>query len=189
MKAVLEGLLFISGDNGLNVKQIMEILEIDVDECKRLIKELYADYTNNDRGIKLELLGGSFKLTTKAEHKKYYEKLVSEEQNTNLSQQALEVLSIIAYNGPISRVKVDKIRGVNSSYIVRKLVLLNLIEDCGKSDEIGRPLLYKVTNNFLNYFGLGSIKELPDIKEVHKNSTEENLFETRYNENKKNDDN
>ena len=182
MKAALEGLLFISGDTGLTLKQISEILEITIDESKNLLKELYIDYKKENRGIKLEFLGEHFKLTTKKEHQKYYEKLVIDEQNTKLSQSALEVLSIIAYNQPISRIQIDKIRGVNSSYVVRKLVLKDLIEDCGRSNEAGRPLLYKVTNNFLNYFGLGSIKDLPDIKEVEVNCEEKNLFETRYSE-------
>ena len=123
MKAALEGLLFISGDNGLTLKQISEILEISIEESKLILKDLYIDYNSEKRGINLEFLGEHFKLTTKKEHKKYYEKLVIDEQSTKLSQSALEVLSIIAYNQPISRIQVDKIRGVNSSYVIRKLVL------------------------------------------------------------------
>lgn len=182
MKAALEGLLFISGDNGLTLKQISEILKINIDESKSLLKELYKDFSSVERGIKLEFLGGHFKLTTKEEHREFYEKLVAEEQNTRLSQSALEVLSIIAYNQPISRIQIDKIRGVNSSYVIRKLVLKNLIDDCGRSQEAGRPLLYKVTDNFLNYFGLGSINDLPEIEPVETKDEEKSLFETRYNE-------
>lgn len=182
MKAALEGLLFISGDNGLTLKQISEILKINIDESKNLLKELYKDFSSVERGIKLEFLGGHFKLTTKEEHREFYEQLVAEEQNTRLSQSALEVLSIIAYNQPISRIQIDKIRGVNSSYVIRKLVLKNLIDDCGRSQEAGRPLLYKVTDNFLNYFGLGSINDLPEIKPVETKYEEKSLFETRYNE-------
>lgn len=182
MKAALEGLLFISGDDGLEIKQIVDILQINLDEAKALIKELYSDYLKSDRGIQIEFLGGKFKLTTKREHSNYYEKLVSSEQEHKLSQAALEVLSIIAYNQPISRVQVDKIRGVSSVYVVRKLVLKNLIEECGRSDEAGRPMLYKTTDQFLNYFGLGSVKELPKINEVEIDNKDYNLFETRYKE-------
>ena len=78
--------------------------------------------------------------------------------------------------------QIDKIRGVSSAYIVRKLVLKNLIEDCGRSEEAGRPLLYKVTNQFLNYFGLGSIKELPKIEEIKQDKKDYDLFETKYHE-------
>ena len=99
-----------------------------------------------------------------------------------MSDSALQVLSIIAYNQPISRVQVDKIRGVSSAYIFRKLVLKNLIEDCGKSDEPGKPTLYKVTDHFLDYFGLGSIKELPEIKEVIIEDKDDDLFKTKYND-------
>lgn len=180
MKAALEGLLFISGDDGITIKQIMEILEIDQNAAKSLIQELYQDYVNENRGIKLEFLGEHFKLTTKREHFRYFEKLVSSEQKNKLSQSALEVLSIIAYNQPISRIQIDKIRGVNSSYIVRKLVLKNLIEENGRSNEPGRPMLYQVTSHFLNYFGLGSIKELPDIEKIDLKNEEHNLFETKY---------
>lgn len=182
MKAALEGLLFISGDDGLDIKQIMDILEISMEKAKVLIKSLYNDLDKTDRGIKLEFLGGKFKLTTKREHAHYYEKLVYNEQDHKLSQSALEVLSIIAYNQPISRVQIDKIRGVSSAYIVRKLVLKNLIEDCGRSEEAGRPLLYKVTNQFLNYFGLGSIKELPKIEEIKQDEKDYDIFETKYHE-------
>ena len=182
MKAALEGLLFVIGDEGLSLKDIESVLEISDDEAKKLIKELYNDLNQDNRGIKLEYLGEKFKLTTKREHAKYFEKLVQNEQNNKLSDAALEVLSIIAYSGPITRVDIDKIRGVSSAYIVRKLVLKNLIEECGKSEDIGRPMLYKVTNQFLNYFGLGSIKELPEIKEIEKKENNNNLFETKYHE-------
>ena len=182
MKAALEGLLFVIGDEGLSLKDIENVLEISDDEAKKLIKELYNELNQDNRGIKLEYLGEKFKLTTKREHAKYFEKLVQNEQNNKLSDAALEVLSIIAYSGPITRVDIDKIRGVSSAYIVRKLVLKNLIEECGKSEDIGRPMLYKVTNQFLNYFGLGSIKELPEIKEIEKKEKNNNLFETKYHE-------
>ena len=184
MKAIIEGLLFISGDEGLTLEQIKDILEIDINELKKLIKELYQDYQNEDRGIKLELLGNHFKLTTKQEHKDYYKKLIKDEESSKLSQAALETLSIIAYNEPISRLDIDEIRGVGSTYVIRKLVLKGLIEEKGKSDAPGRPTLYGITSNFLDYFGLGSTKELPEIKkkEIEKKEETNNLFETKYQE-------
>ena len=182
MQAALEGLLFVIGDEGLNLKDITNILEITEDEAKIIIKNLYNELNQNTRGIKLEYLGEKFKLTTKKEHAKYFEKLVQNEQGNKLSDAALEVLSIIAYSGPITRVDIDKIRGVSSAYIVRKLVLKNLIEECGRSEDIGRPMLYKITNQFLNYLGLGSIKELPEIKELEKKDNNDNLFDTKYHE-------
>lgn len=186
MKAVVEGLLFISGDEGITLEQLVDILGIDINETKSILKELYKDYSKEDRGIKLELLGNHFKLTTKAEHKKYYQKLVNVEENNNLSQAALETLSIIAYNNPISRIDIDNIRGISSSYIIRKLVLKGLIEEKGKSDAPGRPTLYGVTSSFLDYFGLSSTKELPLINQEKNTNVEDDnksLFETKYTEN------
>lgn len=182
MKSALEGLLFIIGDEGLTLKDIATILEISDDEAKKIIKELSNELNQETRGIALEYFGERFRLTTKTEHSKYFEKLVQNEQKNKLSDAALEVLSIIAYSGPVTRVDIDKIRGVSSAYIVRKLVLKNLIEECGKSEDIGRPTLYKITNQFLNYFGLASTKELPKIKEIEKKEDNDNLFETKYHE-------
>ena len=184
MKALIEGLLFVSGEDGLTLNELSNILNKDKEQVKEVIKELYNDYEDENRGIKLEYLGNHFKLTTKKEHKEYYKKLVEEEENSTLSQAALEVLAIIAYNEPITRIDVDNIRGVNSSYAIRKLMLKGLVEDVGRSEAAGRPKLYGVTTKFLDYFGLGTIDELPKI-EIKENEidTETNLFESKYKEN------
>ena len=181
MKAVIEGLLFLSGDDGISIEEISKIIEKDTNEVKAIIKELYNDYEDPNRGIRLEYLGNKFKLTTKSEHKNYYSKLVNEE-NTTLSESSLEVLAIIAYSGPITRIDIDNIRGVNSSYVLRKLLIKGLIEEDGRSDTAGRPRLYKVTNKFLDYFGLGSIDELPKIEIKEEENTTSDLFESKYKE-------
>lgn len=184
MKAVVEGLLFLSGEDGLTLDEISKIIEKDNNETKNIIKELYNDYSSSDRGIQIEYLGNHFKLTTKKEHKDYYKKLILEEDNSTLSESSLETLAIIAYNAPITRVDVDNIRGVNSSYIVRKLLLKGLIEEVGRSDAPGRPRLYNVTPRFLDYFGLGSIDELPKLEEKEDIIDDEKyLFESKYTEN------
>ena len=186
-KAVVEGLLFVSGEEGLSLDEISNIIEKDKVETSKIIKELYSDYQNNCRGMNIEFLGNKFKFTTKMEHKEYYKKLIKEEENSPLSQSALETLAIIAYNAPITRICVDEIRGVNSSYVIRKLLLKGLIEEVGKSDAPGRPNIYNVTSRFLDYFGLGNISELPKIepKEVIEND-ESDLFKSKYSE-KEND--
>lgn len=183
MKAIIEGLLFLSGEDGLTLEEIINITEKNEDEIKNSIKDLYKDYESNDRGIQIEFLGNHFKLTTKKEHKEYYKKLVCYEENSILSQSALETLAIIAYNSPITRIEIDNIRGVNSSYVVRKLLLKGLIEEDGRADTAGRPRLYKVTPKFLDYFGLGSVDELPKI-EINENieDNETSLFESKYKE-------
>lgn len=185
MKAIIEGLLFLKGSDGLTLHELKEILEADDDEIRKNIKELYNDYINDtNRGIQLELLGERFKLTTKAEHKEYYKKLVLEEESSNLTQAALEILAIIAYNEPITRIEIDEIRGVNSSYLIRKLMIKNLIQEVGRAETAGRPRQYGVTNAFLDYFGLNSIEDLPQIQvdENKEDDNETNLFESRYKE-------
>ena len=184
-KSVIEGLLFISGDEGLSLDEICNIIEKNKEETSLLIKELFNDYNVNERGIQLEFLGNKFKLTTKIEHKEFYKKLIKEENNTPLGQTALETLAIIAYNGPITRITIDEIRGVNSSYVIRKLLLKNLIEEVGKSDIPGKPKLYNVTSKFLDHFGLGSTEELPKLEfdnEKDNNSQEHDLFNSKYTE-------
>ena len=100
--------------------------------------ELKKDYESNDRGLRISYLGNAFKLTTKEEHKEYYEKLVTNSRTTNLSTAALEVLAVIAYNEPITRLQIDEIRGVNSTQMVRNLIAKGLIETAGKDEDLQR---------------------------------------------------
>ena len=151
LKAVLEGILFIVGDEGTTIKDMVNVLGVNEEEVKSLLLELKKDYENDNRGLKISYLGNAFKLTTKEEHKEFYEKLVTDSKTTNLSNAALEVLAVIAYNEPITRLEIDEIRGVNSSQIVRRLLARGFIKVCGKSDNIGKPNLYRTTNDFLDF--------------------------------------
>ena len=182
LKGVLEGILFVQGDDGATVKELMDILEIDKDELKRLILELKEDYENSDRGIRLSILGDAFKLTTKKEHREYYEKLLMNTDANTLSNSAIETLAIIAYNEPITRVEVDEIRGVSSSQMIRKLVAKGFLKEVGKSDLPGRPILYKTTNEFLDYFNMSSIKELPQIEKNIEVIDDIDLYDSKYKE-------
>lgn len=185
LKAVLEGILFIVGDEGTTIKEMEKVLQISSDEVKQLLIELKKDYDNNNRGLRISYLGNAFKLTTKEEHRMYYERLVSDNKTTNLSNAALEVLAVIAYNEPLTRLQIDEIRGVNSSQIVRRLLALGFIKICGKSDNIGKPNLYRTTNDFLDYFGLSSKNDLPDIiYQTREENDNGDLYETTYKENK-----
>ena len=182
-KAVLEGILFIVGDEGTTIKEMANILEISEEEVKNILLDLKKDYESPERGLRISYLGNTFKLTTKEEHKNYYEKLVTESKTTNLSNAALEVLAVIAYNEPITRLKIDEIRGVNSSQIVRRLLARGFIKICGKEDTIGKPNLYKTNNDFLDYFGLSSKEDLPDliVREMKEND-EGDLYDSTYKE-------
>ena len=163
--AILEGLLFVVGDDGLTLKQICEIMELSLEEGKDLIIELKRVYDDESRGIKINILGDRFKLSTKKEHREYYQKLIETPENSVLSQAALETLAIVAYNEPLTRMEVDEIRGVNSRDMLRKLVAKGLIKEEGRSELPGRPILYATTNEFLDYFGLSSKDDLPKIEE------------------------
>lgn len=181
-KAVLEGLLFVVGDDGLTIHQIIDILEIDLEEAKIIIKSLFDDYQQNNRGIRISFLGNTFKLTTKKEHHQFYEKLLTNEENNTLSNSSLETLAIIAYNEPITRVEVDEIRGVQTGQLIRKLVAKGLIKEDGRSTLPGRPILYKTTSDFLDYFGLNSISELPNVEVLKEKKDDVSLYETKYTE-------
>ena len=179
---VLEGILFVVGDEGITLKSLCEIMEIDVVKAKELLKELKNQYESDERGIRISFLGDAFKLTTKKEHKEYYQKLVSNSESNMLSQSALETLAIIAYNQPITRAEVDELRGISSSFMIRKLVAKGLIKEAGKSTLPGRPNLYKTTSEFLDYFGLATIEDLPKMEEEVLDNSDKELFTSIYKE-------
>ena len=191
-KAVLEGLLFVVGEDGLTLDQIEEVLELKEEEVKEVVNELKHSYESEDRGLRIDFLGNRLKLTTKFEHREYYQKLLENPETNTLSQAALETLAIIAYNEPITRMQIDKLRGVGSSQMIRKLVAKGLVKESGRSDLPGRPILYETTNDFLDYFGLSNIKELPDMEkyiEVSEAEIEEekDLYTSKYKEEKDNE--
>lgn len=182
LEAVLEGMLFIVGEDGLSYEQISNILEIDNNIIDEIVSKLKDNYSNNNRGINIEYLGNKFKLVTKKEYHDYCKKLLEDEENNVLSQSALETLAIVAYNEPVTRMMVDEIRGVGSAHSIRKLVSRDLIKEVGRSDLPGRPILYGVTDQFLDHFGLSSINDLPEIKIDDEDNLETNLFESKYKE-------
>lgn len=185
---VLEGILFVVGDEGITLSQLCEIMEIEESNAKELLLNLKKNYENDERGLRISYLGDAFKLTTKKEHKEYYEKLVVNPVSNNLSQSALEVLAIIAYNQPITRMEIDELRGVNSTYVLRRLVAKGLIKEAGKSTLPGRPNLYKTTKEFLDYFGLSTISDLPSFERIENIDEEKDLFNSIYKEDVSNED-
>lgn len=185
LKSVTEGILFVVGDEGITLKELSDTLGVSESEVKEILSNLRHDYESNERGLRISFLGNTFKLTTKSVHKMYYEKLVTDSKTFTLSNASLEVLAIIAYNEPITRVKIDEIRGVSSSQIVRKLLARGFIKECGKDNSIGKPNLYKTTNEFLDYFGLATKEDLPklDIKDSPVDNSEVELYKSNYKEN------
>lgn len=182
MKPILEGLLFLVGEEGIDIESISDILEITEEEVIKLLQELARDYESESRGLTIKKFGGLFKLTTKKQHKDYYTKLAEVSTIKNLSQSALETLAIIAYNEPITRHEVDELRGVSSSQIIRNLVAKDFIKEVGKSEKLGKPILYGTTKEFLDYFGLDSKENLPKIEDIEVEDTEVDLYDSKYKE-------
>ena len=183
MEGILEGLLFVVGDDGLSLNDVMTILNINENEAKQLVFKLKTSDENENRGLRLSYLGNTFKLTTKLEHKDYHLKLLENPQTRTLSQAALEVLAIIAYNEPVTRNDIDEIRGIDSVYVVKKLLAKGLIKESGRSDAPGHPILYKTTDDFLDYFGLSTKDDLPKIEDITIDSDDEkDLFKSNYRE-------
>ncbi len=179
--AILEGLLFLAGDEGLNDEIIKEVLEIDEIELNELVEQLKHELQNPQRGLVLLKLSNKYKLATKKEHYEYYEKLVDNPTNFTFSNAALETLAIIAYNQPITRIEVEKIRGVNSDNIIRRLLNRSLIKESGRKEGLGRAMTYSITDDFLNVFNLKSIDELPKLKNLNLDLDDNlNIFETNF---------
>ena len=183
LEAVVEGLLFVVGEDGLTLNQLMDILNTDMESVKQILSNLKEKYEKDDSSIRINFLGNTFKLTTKKEHKEYYQKLLENPESNILTQAALETLAIIAYNEPITRIEVDEIRGVSSSQMIRKLVAKGFVKEVGRSEGIGRPILYKTTSEFLDYFGLSTIADLPKFEDfVSDNNETTDLYHSKYTE-------
>lgn len=180
---VLEGLLFLVGDEGIKKSDAAEVLELDESKFDKVLDELKIEFQKETRGLEVTEYGEYIRFVTKKKNKKYFEKLTDITDDSILSQSCLETLAIVAYNQPVSRISVDEIRGIDSSYTMRKLVGKNLIKDIGRSDAPGRPKLYVVTKEFLDYFGLKSIDDLPKFEEIKIDEKEEtDLYKSKYTE-------
>jgi segregation and condensation protein B len=162
LKSILEGLLFVSGDEGLSVKAMAEVVEMDGDVVRDVLKDLQTNLVRSKRGIRIVEVAGCFRLTTAPDHAPYFEKLAYSPARSSLSQAALETLAIVAYRQPITRIEIEEIRGVKADRALHTLVVKDLIEEVGRADALGRPILYGTTKPFLDYFGLANLNELPD---------------------------
>lgn len=164
--SILESLLFAAGDEGLSLKQLAEVLEVDEHKASEIIEDLLHEYNHdNKRGIMIVQLAGTYQLATKKENSAYLKKLVDSPHTSALSQAALETLAIIAYKQPITRAEIEEIRGVKTERPLHTLVSKVLIKEVGRAERTGRAILYGTTKEFLDSFGLKSLKELPELPE------------------------
>ena len=171
--SVLEGLLFVAGDDGITLEEASYILELERSAVRQLLDELQKRLEDENSGLELLLTASHYKLVTKASLKSYIEKYAVSPYSSQLSQASLETLAIIAYKQPVTRVDIESIRGVQSSGSIQKLLLRDLIEEAGRLDSPGRPKLYKTTAYFMDYFGLESLDALPDASDLFDLDSEE----------------
>ncbi|OCA83620.1 MULTISPECIES: SMC-Scp complex subunit ScpB [unclassified Bacillus (in: firmicutes)] len=164
-KSILEALLFAAGDEGLSLEQISSVMEVTEEEAKDALYDLKELYQNEDRGICVVELAGVYQLATKKVHAPYLKKLVETPSAHTLSQASLETLAIIAYKQPITRIEIEAIRGVKTERPLQTLMAKALIQETGRAEGAGRPYLYGTTKEFLDYFGLKSLDELPALQD------------------------
>jgi len=162
---ILEGLLFAVGEEGVSLLQLSEVLELGSYEIEVLIGELRERYESQKHGLAISEMAGVYKMVTKKDHADYFKKLLESPHQKTLSPAALEVLAIIAYKQPITRAELEAIRGVSNDSVMKKLLLFDLIEEAGRAKTPGRPMRFKTTPAFLDYFGIKTIEELPTINE------------------------
>ena len=164
MKSALETMMFIWGEP-LEVKDAASVLEADRDVIRELFRELMTEYEQEGRGIRIREAGDAFSFVTHIENDLFVKKLCTPVRIRRLSQAALEVLAIIAYRQPVTRSEIDSIRGIKSERVIDGLIDKGLIEISGRSEGVGRPLIYVTTREFLKKFGFASLKDLPEVPE------------------------
>lgn len=160
----LEAILFVA-DRALSLKKIAGILELPVEECQQLLREIREDYLREERGFQLKEVAGGYRLFTHPEAAPYVEKLVCGVEAKKLTQAALETLAIIAYRQPVTKSEVSAIRGVDSGAVIQTLIEKNLIKEVGRKEALGNPILLGTTSHFLEVFGLNSLNDLPPLDE------------------------
>lgn len=162
IKSIIEAILFTMGDT-VEIDRMAAALEVNKNKLKNVIDEMSAEYINNGRGLRIIEIDGAYQMCTCSEAYEYLIKLVKIPKKYKLTDVQLETLSIIAYKQPITKLEIEKIRGVSSDHAVNKLVDAGLVEEVGRLEQPGRPILFGTTEEFLRRFGLKNTEELPEI--------------------------
>lgn len=163
LSSKIEALLFVAGDDGLTMKQLQFLTEADQQQILASVEELTQKYKAPENGIALKELAGVYQLVTKPEVADIIQKLVENPTPQSLSQASLEVLAIVAYKQPITRLEIEDLRGVKSEKSLHTLTAKGLLQEAGRAEGTGRAILYGTTTEFLNYFGLKNLKDLPAL--------------------------
>ncbi|MDN7244087.1 SMC-Scp complex subunit ScpB [Planococcus shenhongbingii] len=182
LSSKIEALLFVAGDDGLTMKQLQFLTEAEEQDIRTSVEDLTQRYKEPASGIMLKELAGVYQLVTKAQVAETIQKLVENPTAQALSQASLEVLAIVAYKQPLTRLEVEDLRGVKSEKPLHTLAAKGLIQEMGRAEGTGRAILYGTTTEFLNYFGLKDLSELPPLPEENASHEEEetDLFMTNF---------
>ena len=164
-RAIIEAILFTMGES-VELSKIAEAIELDKKETKKILEAMMEEWNAQDRGISIIELDGAYQMCTRAEMYEYLIKIAKQPKHRALTDVLLETLSIVAYKQPVTKAEIEKIRGVSSDHAVSKLVEYNLIQELGRLDAPGRPLLFGTTEEFLRCFGVNSIDNLPILNTV-----------------------
>lgn len=162
LKYAVEGILFAAGES-VKTAKLAVVLEKTVEEIEKAVEELKLEYDRNKRGVAIIEISEGYQLCSRPDYYKYIREILGEQRNQPLSNAAMEALAIIAYKQPVTRGMIEKVRGVNSDGCVSRLYERGLIEEAGRLDAPGRPVLYKTTDTFLRCFGLKTPQDLPPI--------------------------
>lgn len=171
---IIEAILFVSGEP-VQLSAVARALEVTELEVSAAADELASDYDYNRRGICLKRFGSHIQLSTRPDYAPQIEKLLQPIQKQSLSQAALETLAVVAYKQPVTRLDIEAVRGVKCDYSVQSLMNKGLIEEVGRKETLGRPILYGTTDAFLSHFGLTSLEDLPQPPESQQDSPAEPL--------------
>jgi segregation and condensation protein B len=158
----IEGILFAAGEP-VKTAKIAAVLEIDIEGVEEAVRILKYEYDTQERGFMIIDIDEGYQICSRPEYYAYIQEILGEQRNQPLSNAAMEALAIVAYKQPITRGMIEKIRGVNSDGCVNRLYERGLIDECGRLDAPGRPILYKTTNTFLRCFGIATPQDLPEI--------------------------
>ena len=177
IEAIVEGLLYVVGEDGVRVEQLAMVIEKSLEDTRTILENIQRKYAEEIYGIELVGYGSVYKFISKSAVYPYAQTLFGAAKQNTLSQAALETLAIIAYKQPITRVEIEELRGVSAEVMLRKLQARNLIREAGRSEAVGRPILYEVTEEFMDSFKLYTLNELPDLPEYNQSEENDNLFE------------
>lgn len=173
LKPILEAVLFAAGEP-LTTRRIADAMGDDVDgnDVRKVLEALKKEYDEQSRGFALDEIAGGWQMLSRPEYGEYVSELIRSRDSGKLSQAALETLAIIAYRQPVGRAEVENIRGVQAGPMLRTLLERRLIRIAGREDVPGRPFLYATTKQFLERMGLKSLKDLPKVEDVQRETTE-----------------